>query len=122
MGQVFRLLKAHQNRERVELDALDPTGDLDAMATCDDAHGDICVSLINRSPERALDVELRFSRPISRPIAGEQASGTLLSATDFLPGSRFAESPLDTQLAGDAGMCVTLPPHSVALLQVAESS
>lgn len=118
MGQVFRLLKAHQNRAGIVLAAMDPKGDLDAVASYDRAARDVCVSLINRSLDRALDVELRFPSA----VAGEQARGTLLSSADFLPGSRFMENPLASEVLGDGGMCVSLPPCSVALLRVAEAS
>lgn len=117
MGQVFRLLKAHQACQRIDVGPMDAKGDVDAVATLDRASGDICISLVNRSPDLPMDVELNFAKAIADVPVG----GTLLSSTDFLPGSRFIEGPLAPQRLRDAGMGVTLPPRSVALLRVTEA-
>jgi hypothetical protein len=113
MGQVFRLLKAHQGRHLIPVAATDAGGDVDAIASRGDAAGDVLVSLVNRSPGQSQTVELSF------PAAVRQCEGTLLSSPDFLPASVFSETPLDARVGNGAGVPITLPPHSVALVRVA---
>lgn len=113
MGQVFRLLKIHQNRQLITIDGADPTGDADVLATFDPAARDIYVSVINRNPDADLTVELN----IHGQSAVRHVEGRLLSSSGYLPGSIFAETGVDTQAGGDSAVSVNLPRHSVALLR-----
>ncbi len=115
MGQAFSLLKAHQNRRLIHVENDDPEADIDVVATLDEGGNEALISIINRSPDESHAVELSFAGRNAAP----RYSGTLLSATDFLPESVFTESSLSVRLGDGATVSVTLPQHSIALIRAA---
>lgn len=113
MGQVFRLLKAHQSRQLIRLQGMDPGDDMDVVASLGGAAGDLLVSLVNRSPDQSHEVELSFLKQ----GAVRQCEGSMLSSPDFLPASVFTETQLKAQVGNGSGVSITMPPHSVALVR-----
>ena len=118
MGQVFALLKAHQNNQLVELVPQDPDAALDAVASLDEDTKEVVVTLVNRSPDEGQEaaVDLEGGGAI------EKVDGILLSSSDFLPGSRFSQAPLQLDVEAGSRILVSLPRHSVALLRVSWSA
>lgn len=115
MGQVFRFLKAHQSNQLIQLDGIDPASDVDAVASLDKAAGEALVSLVNRSPDQSCEVELNFQNQPGAP----RFEAALLSASDFLPESVFAETPLEIYVGDGSAISLTLPRHSVAIVRAA---
>jgi alpha-L-arabinofuranosidase len=110
MGQAFALFKAHYGRQLVEL--AQPAGDqLDVAATIDAAGTEVTVSLVNRSIDESCPVSLHLAGAV------KSCTGTLLAASNYLPGSTFVETPLGTTMSG-AAVALTLPEHSLALVRV----
>jgi alpha-N-arabinofuranosidase len=107
-GQVFALFAAHYERTSLELDGRN--GDLDAAASLDETEGRLAVTLVNRDPVEAREVEIH--------VPHGNVSGTLLSAESFLPASRFDASELE--IASREGQLLTavLPKHSVARIEI----
>ena len=118
MGQTFALLKTHQNNQLILVAAADPAGNVDVVASLDDASGDVWVSLVNRSADEDCPVELSF-----RGGAGAgnvmMAEAVLLSSPTFLPESVFDETRLDVTMRNGAEARLTLPRHSIAMVRMA---
>jgi len=108
IGQAHALFKPHHGGRLLDGSAAE--GDLDLAAS---ARGsEVTITVINRSPSEAHDAEITVSGG-----AVGAARGVLLSSLNFLPGSEFAEAPLDIRQQG-ATLCLSLPPHSVARIQL----
>ena len=104
-GQVFALMKAHQDGRVCKVDG---NGDYSTAATLKD--GVLTVSLVNASYDS--------ERAFSFPLKGKVLDAVLLSSDDVTPQSYFEESPLEVK-TGRKGMSTVLPPHSVALVRLA---
>jgi alpha-N-arabinofuranosidase len=111
-GQVFALFAAHHNNAYVPLDGCD--ADVDAAASLDLPHGRLIVTLVNKDPSSAHMVSLR----LVNTLPGARASGTLLCAESFLPGSTFSPIGLAPTLAADGTWTLSLPALSVAGLEI----
>ncbi len=108
VGQVHALFKPHHGARLLATSAAE--GGLDLAAS---ARGvGLTITVVNRSPSEAHDAEINISGTAVRG-----ARGVLLSAPNFLPGSQFREAPLDIRQAGST-LRLSLPPHSVARIQV----
>jgi alpha-L-arabinofuranosidase len=111
MGQAFSLLKAHYGRQLITLAPQEATAALDIAATVDAAGREVVVSLVNRSPDENCVVRLDLTRVI------KNCAGTLLAASNYLPGSVFDETPFSATIDG-AEATLMLPQHCIALLRI----
>jgi alpha-N-arabinofuranosidase len=114
-GQVFRLFRAHQGRELIEVDPSGVPEGVDAVASVDGADGEVALTLVNKSPDESKEVS------VSLLEAGRvaQVEGTVLTSANFLPESEFGVRSLSITRKGERTFSVNLPAHSVALVQVA---
>ena len=103
-GQVFALMKAHQDGRVCRVSAND---DLSTAATLKD--GVLSITLINERYDEA--------RPFSFALKGKVQEAVVYTSDDGLPFSTFSSSPLEVK-ADRKGIRTVLPPHSVALLRI----
>ena len=103
-GQVFALMKAHQDGRVCRVSAND---DLSTAATLKD--GVLSITLINERYDEA--------RPFSFALKGKVQEAVVYTSDDVLPFSTFSSSPLEVK-ADRKGIRTVLPPHSVALLRI----
>ena len=103
-GQVFALMKAHQDGRVCRVSAND---DLSTAATLKD--GVLSITLINERYDEA--------RPFSFALKGKIQEAVVYTSDDVLPFSTFSSSPLEVK-ADRKGIRTVLPPHSVALLRI----
>ena len=103
-GQVFALMKAHQDGRVCRVSAND---DLSTAATLKD--GVLSITLINERYDEA--------RPFSFALKGKVQEAVVYTSNDVLPFSTFSSSPLEVK-ADRKGIRTVLPPHSVALLRI----
>ena len=103
-GQVFSLLKAHQDGLRCPVSGND---DYAVTATLKD--GILTISLINDSYDEP--------RSFGFSLKGALLDSALLTSEDVRPHSFFQEAPLEVQTTRRQ-VSATLPPHSVALLRI----
>ena len=103
-GQVFALMKAHQDGRVCRVSAND---DLSTAATLKD--GVLSITLINERYDEA--------RPFSFALKGKVQEAVVYTSDDVLPFSTFSSSPLEVK-ADRKGISTVLPPHSVALLRI----
>jgi alpha-N-arabinofuranosidase len=113
-GQVFRLFRAHQGNQLIEVDLAGVPAGVDVLASVNEAGDEVVVTLVNTSPDegRNVDVSLRNAGRVAH------TEGTLLASTGFLPESEFVEQSLSITPRGEAGISVKLPEHSVARVEV----
>ena len=79
-------------------------------ASVDPAAGELFITVVNRSPDRPHEAEWT----LDGADAVASAEGDVLTGPDFLPGSQFTREKLPVSTRGDRGLAVTIPPHSVA--------
>ena len=103
-GQVFALLKAHQDGMRCPVSG---NGDYSTAATLRD--GVLTVSWVNDSYDT--------DRTFTLPVRGEVLEASLLCSDDVRPHSYFEEKELPVSRQRKA-VSATLPPHSVALIRI----
>lgn len=103
-GQVFALMKAHQDGRVCRVSAND---DLSTAATLKD--GVLSITLINERYDEA--------RPFSFALKGKVQEAVVYTSDDVLPFSTFSPSPLEVKVERK-GIRTVLPPHSVALLRI----
>lgn len=103
-GQVFALMKAHQDGRVCRVSAND---DLSTAATLKD--GVLSITLINERYDEA--------RNFSFALKGKVQEAVVYTSGDVLPFSTFSSSPLEVK-ADRKGIRTVLPPHSVALLRI----
>jgi len=113
-GQVLRIFRPHHGNELVDIDAAEAGADLDVAASVNRPAGEVIVTLVNLSPQREARAEIELENVAG--IIG--ATGTLLTSPDFLPESEFAVQQLDVALKGSLALEASVPPHSVASVQV----
>jgi len=113
-GQVFRLFRAHQGNQLIEVDPAGVPAGVEVLASVNGAGDEVVVTLVNTSAdeEREVDVSLRGAGAVA------QTEGTLLASTSYLPESEFVEQSLSIAPTGEAGLSVKLPAHSVARIEV----
>jgi alpha-N-arabinofuranosidase len=113
VGQAFALFKTHHGNQLVEVSP-SQANELDVAASLDETRRQLAVTIVNRSPEAGKEAEILL-RNAGAPSA---ARGILLTCDNFLPGSVFRSESIDPhRKAGDA-FSLSLPPHSVARIQV----
>lgn len=103
-GQVFALLKAHQDGLRCPVSGNDDDA---VVATLKD--GVLTLSCINESYDS--------ERTFSFPLKGTVLETRLLSSVDVRPHSFFDETEFPVSVQRNS-VSFTLPPHSVALLRI----
>lgn len=103
-GQVFSLMKAHQDGKLCKVTEND---DLSTTATLKD--GVLTITLINDK----YDEERTFNFPIKATLQ----DAVLYSSDDIRPYSYFDESPLQVK-CDKKNVSTVLPPHSVALIRL----
>jgi len=118
MGQVFAALKPHQGRQLVDVSVNDEGSDLDMVSSLDEASGELFVSLVNRSASQDIDIDVA----LPTGWVGRYADGRLLSSVNYLPGSRFDETPLSIFTDDASALRLSLPKHSIATLTLARSA
>jgi alpha-N-arabinofuranosidase len=113
-GQVFRLFRAHQGNQLIEVDLAGVPAGVDVLASVNGAGDEVVITLVNTSPDegRNVDVSLRDAGALA------QTKGTLLASTSYLPESEFTEQGLPVTPRGEAGFSVKLAEHSVARIEV----
>jgi alpha-L-arabinofuranosidase len=113
VGQVFSLLKVHQNSRLVRLGEPAAETDADACASvCGD--GSICVTLVHRSTAGEREVEIALAGTVP---PGSKAVARVLVAHELKPDSPFDEQMW--QLTFEGGKVrVVLPRYSVALISI----
>lgn len=104
IGQVMSLMKAHKGGSFCPVDNVI---NLEAVATKKDQV--LTLTLINKDVEN--------EKAFSANLCGEILSAKVLTAADLLPHSTFAEESLAVSVENEM-MHVTLPKHSVALIQI----
>lgn len=103
-GQVFAMMKAHQNGLRCKV------GDNDDLSTAATLHGDtLAITLINMSYDA--------DRTFSFPLKGKLIDSKLCTADDVTPHSYFQPADLNVTI-GRKTIDTTLPPHSVAIIRM----
>jgi alpha-N-arabinofuranosidase len=114
-GQVFRLFRAHQGNQLIEVDPAGVPAGVEALASVNGAGDEVVVTLVNTAPDegRDVDVSLRNAGRIA------EAKGLMLVSSSFLPESEFVEQSLPITPRGEASFSVKLPEHSVTRLQMA---
>lgn len=109
-GQVFELMKAHQDGLTIHTDIKNNGTEIDpeAVFTC---HGnEVVLTVVNRSiTEKRSYIFTRSASAVSEHL--------LLSSEDICPYSQFTESELTYIKNGDT-YHFTLPPHSVARMRL----
>ncbi len=103
-GQVFSLMKAHQGGRMCPV-----TGDSECRAAATLKDGVLTVTLVNDSYDRAENMELA--------VKGKVRKATLLSCEDIRPYTYFTESELEV-IPGKKSLKTTLPPHSIASIEI----
>jgi alpha-L-arabinofuranosidase len=113
VGQVFSLLKVHQNNRLLKQLETAAETDVDACASIRD-DGSIYVTLVHRGTagERAVEMALPRSVP-----PGSKAVARLLVAHELKPDSPFDERTRQVTFEGGK-VSVVLPRYSVALISI----
>ena len=109
VGQAMSLHKPHHGNRLVQATCSDPDGLVDGTASIDADSGHLVVTLVNRSPQKAVSATLSFSAAVSL------TEGVLLSSEDYAPASVFEPSEIST-IEKPKGRVVELPKHSIARL------
>jgi len=103
-GQVFEMMKTHKNGKLCRISGSDKY-----LAAATLKGKILTVTLINDSYDRTENLEL--------PIKGKLRNARVLSSDDVRPYTYFSESELNV-ISGKKSFKVSLPPHSVAALEI----
>lgn len=103
-GQIFSLMKEHKGGKLCSVSGAD---EYDVTATIKD--GILTVTLLNDSYDQNKNLELA--------VKGQLQNARLLSSDDVRPYTYFTESELPV-IQGKKSIKISLPPHSVASLEI----
>jgi alpha-N-arabinofuranosidase len=112
-GQVFRLFRAHQGNQLLEVRRLEKSDDVDVCASLGARGRRLVATVLNRNSSRTRTTELEMAdgRTLHR------VSATVLSAADLsAPDAVFEEKPLAVEVQGNK-LRVELPRYAVVRLE-----
>jgi alpha-L-arabinofuranosidase len=110
-GEVMRLFRPHHGATLLKVEPA-ADADLDLAASIAKDGQAITITLVNRHPDETREAEI-----VLGGASAGKATGTLLSAPDFLPGTPMKVSRLRIRAAGNT-LQVAMPKHSVAQIRV----
>jgi len=114
VGQVHALFRPHHGGRLLAVEPATGDDDLDVAASASRG-GEITITAANRSPDESHDAEIVLEG--GRSVGAARC--VLLSAPDFLPGTEFRQTELEVRRASNGALAFTMPPHSVARIQLA---